>query len=104
MGFVINDRTGEAIKKIRNLSSEGLIDFAEKIVDGAKVGTPILTGNNKDLIGTDAHDKMRASVFTRSGYGAWLELGTSRMPARPYFAPAIATAINEFTDGKKWGQ
>ena len=33
-------------------------------------------------------------IFTTSGYGAYLELGTKRMPARPYIVPAILYAIS----------
>ncbi len=30
-----------------------------------------------------------AEIHTESGYGGYLEVGTSRMPARPYLRPAI---------------
>ena len=31
-------------------------------------------------------------IFTETGYGGWLDIGTSRMPARPYFAPNFEEA------------
>ncbi len=30
-----------------------------------------------------------AKIWTESGYGGYLEVGTARMPARPYLRPAI---------------
>ena len=35
-------------------------------------------------------------VVTTSGYGGYLELGTRRMKARPYFAPAFERARKDF--------
>ncbi len=102
MAVVINDRTSKAMRQIRKLSNEGIIDFAGKVVDIAKTLTPRLTGNNSDNILTKAHEELNVSVFTSSGYGAYLELGTAHMPARPYFMPAIGKAIREFNDGGKW--
>ena len=34
-------------------------------------------------------------VYTQSGYGGYLELGTSRMPARPYIKPGFERATND---------
>jgi len=58
-------------------------------------GSPYLTGNNRDSIGFDHDNPLSWRIFTRSSYGAWLELGTSRMAARPYMAPAIQEAARE---------
>jgi HK97 gp10 family phage protein len=60
-----------------------------------KFGDIPATGNNADSIDYSV-DSTRggatAQVFTQSGYGGWLEIGTSRMAARPYFAPAFQQA------------
>ena len=68
------------------------VEFVEVMVEQAKEHTPHVTGNNKRCIsylqGTDGS----FAVGTVSGYGAYLEFGTSRMPARPYFLPAAETA------------
>jgi len=36
------------------------------------------------------------AFFTETGYGAYVELGTSRMAARPCMGPGIAAAQREF--------
>lgn len=40
-----------------------------------------------DIVEVDAG--VQATIFTQSGYGGYLESGTSKMPARPYLAPAV---------------
>jgi HK97 gp10 family phage protein len=49
-------------------------------------------------------DKLSAKVGTNIDYGAWLELGTSKMAARPYLRPTLAqeqdTIKNIITTGK----
>ena len=73
----------------------------------SKVGrTP--TGNNKRSIqyqvggaegpGNEIElDELQGAVYSTSGYGGYLETGTSKMPARPYIKPA---ADERFTDGE----
>lgn len=34
-------------------------------------------------------------IYTQSGYGGWLELGTSRMAARPYIKPGFEYGISQ---------
>lgn len=50
------------------------------------------TGNNRRLIETEVKRGPKgpiAKLFTQSGYGLFLEIGTRLMRARPYLAPAI---------------
>jgi hypothetical protein len=38
---------------------------------------------------------VEAKLFTQSGYGGYLELGTSRMRAQPYLWPAFIENIDK---------
>lgn len=55
--------------------------------------TPVKFGHNRRSIDTDVErgvdGKVVATIYTQSGYGGYLELGTSRMAARPYLWPAF---------------
>ena len=66
--------------------------FVDVMVENAKSMSPYLTGHNrasiKQLEGSDGS----YAVGTTSGYGAYLEFGTRRMAARPYFLPAAEIA------------
>ena len=69
--------------------------LCDRMADLARELTPYDTGNNKDNIETDTSmkdGKPVGRVYTQSGYGGWLEIGTSRMAARPYLAPAYQRA------------
>ena len=48
------------------------------------------TGPNQDLPGND----LTGYVYSTSGYGGYLETGTKKMKARPYFKPALDKYIH----------
>ncbi len=50
--------------------------------------SPKKTGTNSRSIMYEVKGKT-AKIWTESGYGGYLEIGTARMPARPYLRPAI---------------
>lgn len=103
---VINDRTREAFKEINRLTVGGMTEFVETVVELAKQppprGAPRDTGNLSDSIASDDPGELSFRIFTQTGYGAYPELGTSRMAAQPYLAPAIDGGIREFNRGGKW--
>lgn len=74
-------------------------------IDGEAVqNSPYLTGNNRRSIASEvgpggevAKDDMQGAVYSTSGYGGYLETGTVKMGARPYFKPALD---KEFTAEK----
>lgn len=85
------------------------------VVDSG-VGGPVVERDGKSGSGTSKHTKKTKTfdhggaqasdanlkrglgfgIFTQTGYGAYHELGTSRMPARPYIRPGVMSAKKEF--------
>ena len=66
------------------------LDF--DILPDAVDGSPHITGNNARSIRTETEEvsgRVEGSIFTQSGYGGYLEVGTSKMAARPYLFPAV---------------
>jgi len=54
-------------------------------------GMGVVAQNEEAAIGERIVDdsKLEAVVYSTSGYGGYLETGTYKMPARPYFRPAL---------------
>ena len=95
----------QGMAELARLSYAVAQEFAEQF--GALVAdkSPHVTGTNKGSIvirsvdeqrqiniaagGFDLPDGGSWLVATTSNYGAYLELGTSKMEAQPYFAPAF---------------
>lgn len=68
---------------------------AEHKLGGRRVGG---TGHNRRSIDsqvTDVPEGVKANLFTQSGYGGYLELGTSKMRAQPYLNPAFDEHIGK---------
>ena len=80
--------TANVIKAAEEDAAKRLSDFAGAMATEAKTQSPVDTGHNRDSIDFTAKG-LHAEVFTESGYGGFLEVGTSRMAARPYFRPAF---------------
>ncbi len=104
---VINDRSRAALAEINRLSNTALTEFVETTVEIAKrpppIGAPRDTGNLSDSIASDNPKSRHFRVFTQTGYGGYVELGTAKMDRRPFLAPAIGETVREFQDGDKWG-
>lgn len=90
-----------AFKDMQEMSFGRLRDLAEdmreRAVDNAKSGPyepkpPHDTGNNSDSIRMQEYRTGHFMVHTESGYGGWLEIGTEKMPARPYMRDAYRAA------------
>lgn len=62
-------------------------------VDGGTVGISNEGGNGLPTEEAPVPGRITAYVGTNSGYGAFVELGTSRMPARPFLGPASDVAL-----------
>ena len=94
--WVTNIKSKEVEDKVKKASQQGLKDSVTDIANDAIKGSPVLTGNNRRSImfevgpgGEVAKGDLEGAVYSTSGYGGYLETGTVKMPARPYFKPAL---------------
>jgi len=102
-----------AIKEVENANKQAMRDTVVQVTLDAVHMSPWLTGNNRRSIvgevsgmgrvaGSKAErmvddSKIEGAVYSTSGYGGFLETGTSKMPAQPYIKPATD---RHFTVGK----
>ena len=80
--------------RINRKMKEAITAASRKVERGARAMSPVLTGKNQASIKREVKEergKIGASVFTTSGYGAFVEMGTKdkKRPARPYMRPAL---------------
>lgn len=100
--FVTNLKFKEVKVKIRTGINKGLRNTVIDITRDAIQLSPKLTGNNARSImfefgpgGEIAKREMEAAIFSTSGYGGYLETGTFKMRAQPYFKPALDLNIHK---------
>lgn len=92
MAFVFNLRTDAAKAETKQAIFQAVQETFELDIKPAAVkASPVLTGTNRRSIDTDvkavAHG-VQAQLYTQSGYGGYLELGTRFAKAQPYLRPA----------------
>ncbi|MCG3198567.1 MAG: hypothetical protein HUU16_00185 [Candidatus Omnitrophica bacterium] len=111
----ISDRFNAALREMSRQSRAKLQEFAETMAELSKrpppIGSPVLKtpdhrtgyvgGHNRDSIAVHPVGKMSFRVATESGYGAYLEFGTVKMPARPYLSTAFEDARRDF-NARDW--
>jgi HK97 gp10 family phage protein len=89
----VQDKVKEAAEKaLKNV----IVDIAKDVVEGS----PVETGNNRRSIQYEAKG-LEGSIYSTSGYGGYLEVGTVKMNARPYFKPALDLHLKELPEGIK---
>ena len=94
MGVKITSNKKGVTKEANKRAGATLADFAELMAGFAKEGSPKLTGHNaRSITFVAPKGKKGVRVFTESGYGGYLEIGTKRMSPRPYFRPAWDKAV-----------
>ena len=100
--FKLNLKEKEVIDKADKATTLALTDTITDIANDAIHDSPVDTGNNRRSIkfevgpgGEVAKDKGQAATYSTSGYGGYLETGTVKMAARPYFKPALDRNIKK---------
>ena len=93
---MITDNSGAVLEQALKQASADIGEFCRSMVEAArdlappppKFGDIPSTGHNAASIQYSVVG-LNGEVFTQSGYGGWLEVGTSKMAAQPYFRPAF---------------
>jgi hypothetical protein len=118
----LNLKIDQAVKDVTNACKLAMRDTTVEVTHDAVGWSPWITGNNRRSIvfgvsgmghteqarqaddtwtGKDEslldNSKIEGVVYSSSGYGGYLETGTSKMAARPYIKPS---ADKNFTESK----
>lgn len=96
----LNLRDKEVKNQVNNAAERSLKNTITDIANDAIKGSPKLTGNNARSIKYEA-EGLSGAVYSTSGYGGYLEVGTARMPARSYMKPALDRNIHKLPEGIK---
>lgn len=94
---VFNSRIPQALAQVHQIALQATQECFELDIKPAAVeGSPVRTGHNRRSIDTTVEETPRgpsARLFTQSGYGGYLEVGTRFMAAEPYLWPAFQENI-----------
>jgi len=79
------------------LTLEELVIIGERTLQLAQYVVPFRTGALRASLQIEIDPaQKRVAIGTDIGYGKFVELGTSKMMARPFLLPSLLQAINEF--------
>jgi len=67
----------------------------------ARRAAPVDTGFLRNSIQVEHQDDLTSVVFVGAEYGPYVEFGTSRMAAQPYFTPAVVAEEPAFIEAVK---
>jgi len=111
--ITLNLKIPELIEAVLTANRLAMRDTVVEVAGDTVKGSPWLTGNNARSIayevgpdGEFAKEDLTGAVYSTSGYGGFLEVGTrnkdlsERMRARPYFKPALDKnfTLEKFTE------
>lgn len=86
----INDHTKEVLSEVDRLISERLITAALMVERSAKKMVPVVTGTlRRSITHEPKKPKRKVVVGSNVEYAPFVEMGTSKMSARPYLRPAL---------------
>ncbi len=95
---IMNLKTKEVRDKVNKATEKAIKDVVVDIANDAIKGSPVDTGNNRRSIKYEAKG-LEGVVYSTSGYGGYLETGTVKMPAQPYFKPALDKNMHKLPAG-----
>jgi HK97 gp10 family phage protein len=100
ISIITNLKIKEVQDKVKEAAEKALKNVVVDIANDVVKGSPVETGNNRRSIQYEAKG-LEGSIYSTSGYGGYLEVGTRKMPARSYFKPALDRNIKKLPEGIK---
>lgn len=105
----MNLRTTEAMFFMKDALEAATEEVFSEIHFAAAEASPVLDkatserqpGENRESIRhnvTQVKAGVKARVYTTSGFGGFVELGTKKMPAQPYLYPSFESNIGQLPD------
>lgn len=92
----------DALKRVAEIVAGKLHLFGDQVVERARDNAPVDTGNLKRSITAEKTGEQSLTIQTRCGYGAFVELGTTRRAATPYLAPAVQQTMSDLLGDTPW--
>jgi len=96
MSIRVTPKTPDVMAAATRMAEADLDRFMDRFADETRHLSPYDTGHNSRSIAS-SRTGLEAEIHTESGYGGWLEVGTSRQTAQPYFRPAFERVRSEFS-------
>ena len=96
MKFTLNSRLTEIGDQMPEVIDGALDQYAESVVEQMREAAPVRTGHLRDNIKKDAPaEGGSVQINSEADYSGYVEYGTSRMAARPFFTPPLYEAEKE---------
>ena len=116
--IVLDLKVDEAIKQVAEANKLAMRDTVVEVTNDAVQQSPWLTGNNRrSIVGETSgmgmvaggggserlvdDSEIEGAVYSTSGYGGFLEVGTSKLNPRPYIKPAMDKNFTAEKYGRK---
>lgn len=79
------------------LTNDNLLWLGNRVLELAQQYVPVRTGALRDSLKVIIGPESKSVIIgTGIGYGKYVELGTTKMQARPFLIPALLQALSEF--------
>jgi len=99
MPYEFTSYTQQAREQVNKAVSEATEEvFQYDILADAKQESKSITGTNRrslDVEFAQTSTGKEATLFSQSGYGGYLEVGTAKMKAQPYMWPAFKKFVKK---------
>jgi HK97 gp10 family phage protein len=117
-----NLKTKKVTEQVHKAAQKGMLKTVVAVASDTIKGSPWKTGNNRRSIAFEVSGlgsaeyletgekksaevvdgtKVQGAIYSTSGYGGFLETGTAKMAARPYFRPALDKHVDELAENIK---
>lgn len=97
MTAAVRDNSPFVMQAATAKCAEQIAEFTETMADAVKAQSPVDSGNNRDSVDHSVNG-LEGRVWSESGYGGFLNVGTARMAGRRYFEAAFEQTKQELAN------